>query len=299
MMDAALDGRLKALVVQGYDILLSNPNADRMRQALERLDFVVVIDLFWTVTADLAHVFLPAQSSFEKDGTFMNAERRVERVRRAIAPVGSARSDSDIVCDLAKGLGHHDGFQFADPEAVWNEIRVVWPDARGITYARLDQGGLQWPCPSESHPGTTTLYEAGFPGGRASLRPLELHERAETADDEYPFVLTSGRTLYQFNAGTMTARTDNQQLRPADTLDIGPADAKGLGVATGDRVRIVSRYGRTVMPVRITESVPPGVLFATFHTAEAFLNRVTSNVRDPVGTPEYKVTAVRVEKLQV
>jgi formate dehydrogenase major subunit len=182
---------------------------------------------------------------------------------------------------------------------VWNEIRAVWPDAHGITYARLDQGGLQWPCPSESHPGTTTLYEAGFPGGRASLRPLELHERAETADDEYPFVLTSGRTLYQFNAGTMTARTDNQQLRPADTLDIGPADAKGLGVATGDRVRIVSRYGRTVMPVRITESVPPGVLFATFHTAEAFLNRVTSNVRDPVGTPEYKVTAVRVEKLQV
>jgi formate dehydrogenase major subunit len=172
----------------------------------------------------------------------------------------------------------------------------VWPAARGITYARLEQGGLQWPCPSESHPGTTTLYEAGFPDGRASLRPLVPRAPEETVDDEYPFVLTSGRTLYQFNAGTMTARTENQQLRPADTLDIGPADAEVLGLKTGEHVDLVSRHGRTVMPVRIVDSLPAGVLFATFHTPEAFLNRVTSNVQDPVGTPEYKVTAVRVAK---
>ena len=299
ILDAALDGRVKALVVQGYDILLTNPHAERTRQALERLDLLVVIDLFWTPTADLAHVFLPAQSSFEKDGTFMNGERRVQRVRRVLAPVGGARSDSDIVCDLAAALGHDDGFSFSSSEAVWDEIRAVWPDVRGITYRRLDDGGLQFPCLSETDPGTARLYETGFPGGgRASLRRLEFQAGSETVDDEYPFVLTSGRTLYQFNAGTMTSRTDNQLLRPSDTLDMSRQDAETLAVATGDRVAIVSRHGRTVMPVRITDAVSPGTLFATFHTPEAFLNRVTSSVRDPVGTPEYKVTAVRLEALQ-
>ena len=187
-------------------------------------------------------------------------------------------------------------FAYAGPEDVWNEIRGVWPDARGITYARLDEGGLQWPCPSETHPGSVRLYEMGFPVGRAALRRLDFTPSSETVDEDYPFVLTTGRTLYQFNAGTMTARTDNQQLRPADTLDIGPADAATLGVAAGDAVRVTSRHGECVLPVRVTDAVPRGVLFATFHTAEAFLNRVTSNVRDPVGTPEYKVTAVRVER---
>jgi len=297
MIDAALDGRLKALVVSGYDILLTNPNADRTRRALERLDLLVVLDLFWTETAGLAHVFLPAQSSFEKDGTFMNAERRVQRVRRTVGPVGASRSDLDILCDLAAALGHGGAFSYGGPEEVWDEVRSVWPDVRGISYTRLDEGGLQWPCRSDTDPGAERLYESSFPVGRASLRRLDYHPSGETASAEYPFVLTTGRTLYQFNAGTMTARTDNQQLRPADTVDIGSADAATLGVRTGDRVRVVSRHGQTVMPVRITDSVPGGVLFATFHTSEGFLNRVTSNARDPVGTPEYKVTAVRIEQI--
>jgi formate dehydrogenase major subunit len=298
MIDAALEGRLKALVVVGYDILLTNPNAERTQRALERLDMLVVLDLFWTKTAELSHVFLPAQSSFEKDGTFMNAERRVQRVRRVIDPVGQSRSDLHIICDLAAALGRNAAFSYGQPENVWNEIRAVWPDVRGITYGRLDQGGLQWPCPSETHPGSARLYETGFPVGRAALRCLEFEARQETADDEYPFMLTTGRTLYQFNAGTMTSRTDNQQLRPADTLDIGPGDANALGLATGDSVRLTSRHGSAVLPIRVTDSVPAGILFATFHTAEAFVNRVTSNVQDPVvGTPEYKVTAVRIEPL--
>lgn len=297
MMDAANDGRLKALVVAGYDILLTNPNADRTRRALGRLDLLVVLDLFWTETAGLAHVFLPAQSSFEKDGTFMNAERRVQRVRRVVAPVGASRSDQDIFCDLAAALGYGGAFSYAGPEEIWDEVRRVWLDVRGITYGRLDEGGLQWPCPSDTHPGSARLYEGAFPAGRATLKCLEFQPVGETADPDYPFVLTTGRTLYQFNAGTMTARTDNQQLRPADTLDIGPADAKALGVSAGEMVRVVSRYGRTEMPVRIDNSVPRGVLFATFHTAKAFVNRVTSDARDPVGTPEYKVTPVRLEKI--
>jgi formate dehydrogenase major subunit len=139
------------------------------------------------------------------------------------------------------------------------------------------------------------LYETGFPVGRVALRRLEFEASSEAVNDDYPFALMTGRTLYQFNAGTMTARTDNQLLRPTDTLDIGPADATALGVATGSSVRVVSRHGSTVMPIRITDSVPPGVLFATFHTAEAFVNRLTSNAQDPIGTPEYKVTAVRIE----
>jgi formate dehydrogenase major subunit len=297
MIDAALDGRLKALVVVGYDILLTTPNADRTRRALERLDMLVVLDLFWTQTAELAHVFLPAQSSFEKDGTFMNAERRMQRVRRVIEPVGASRSDLQILCDLAGAMGRGAAFSYGTSEDVWNEIRAVWPDVGGITYGRLDGGGLQWPCPSETHPGSVRLYETGFPVGRAALRRLDFEAGSEAVSVEYPFILTTGRTLYQFNAGTMTARTDNQQLRPADTLDIGPGDATALGVATGSSVRVISRYGRTVMPVRVTDSVPPGVLFATFHTADASVNRLTSNARDPIGTPEYKVTAVRVEPI--
>lgn len=297
MIDAALDGRLKALVVVGYDILLTNPDTDRTRRALERLDLLIVLDLFWTETAGLAHIFLPVQSSFEKDGTFMNAERRVQRVRRVIAPVGGARSDADVMCDLAAGLGRAGAFAYDGPEAVWNEIRGLWPDVRGMTYDRLDEGGLQWPCPSETHPGSAVLYETDFPVGRPAPRRIDFRPSGEAVDDEYPFLLTTGRVLYQFNAGTMTSRTPNQQLRPADTLDIGSSDATSLGVVTGDTVRMTSRHGESVLPVRVTDAVPAGVLFATFHTAAAFLNRVTSNVRDPVGTPEYKLTAVRLARI--
>ena len=297
MIDAALDGRLKALVVVGYDILLTNPNANRTRRALERLDLLIVQDLFWTETANLAHVFLAAQSSFEKEGTFLNAERRVQRIRRVIEPVGSSRSDAEIICDLAAALGHAPAFTYGGGEDIWNEVRQVWPGARGITYDRLENGGLQWPCRDERDPGSIRLYENGFPNGRASLRVLDFHPTAEVVDVAYPFLLTTGRTLYQFNAGTMTARTDNQQLRPADTLDLAPADAATLGVGNGDAIRITSRFGEAVLPVRITASVPRGVLFATFHTAGVLLNRVTSDVRDPVGTPEYKVTAVRLQPI--
>jgi formate dehydrogenase major subunit len=297
MIDAALEGRLKALVVAGYDILLTNPNANRTRRALERLDLVVVIDPFWTKTADLAHVFLPAQSSFEKDGTFMNAERRIQRVRRVVAPVGGARSDAEIIGDLAAALGHDAAFSYTGPETVWNEIRRLWPAAGGITYGRLDDGGIQWPCPTESHPGTVRLYDTAFPTGRTTLRRLDAPAGAEIVTADYPFVLTTGRTLYQFNAGTMTARTDNQRLRPADTLDMAPGDARMLGAADGDRVRVSSRFGEAILQVRVAGAVPAGVLFATFHTAEAFLNQVTSDVQDPTGTPELKATAVRVERL--
>jgi formate dehydrogenase major subunit len=300
MMDAAREGRLKALWATGYDILLTDPDAQATAAALRALDLVVVSDMFLNETArEFAHVFLPAASPFEKDGTYMNAERRVQRVRKVFEPASGSKPDWEIVGQVAGAMGKGQLFDFNSPEEVWDEVRAVWPAGRGMTYARLEEGGLQWPCPSEEHPGTPLLHAGGFPhGARAALRRVEYFPTDEKTDAEYPLLLNTGRTLYQFNAGTMTMRTPNAVLRPRDCLDISPADAAALCVRDGERVALLSRYGRAELPVRVSRSVKPGELFATFHTADVFLNQVTGPRRDRrMGTPEYKVTAVRVEKL--
>ena len=262
------------------------------------MDLVVVQDLFLNQLSRHATVFLPAASPFEKDGTFMNAERRVQRVRKATAPKGSSRPDWQIICDVARAMRHGARFDFDSPQEVWEEVRAVWPAGRGITYERLDrEGGLQWPCPSEDHPGTTVLHAESFPvGRRAPLRRVEFAPTGEVVSEELPLLLSTGRTLYQFNAGTMTLRTPNALLRAGDLLDVSPDDAERLAIRDGARVRVTSRHGTAVMPVRVNPAVKPGELFATFHTAEVFLNELTGGRRDRhVDTPEYKVTAVRVE----
>ena len=300
MLDAAAAGSLKALWAIGYDILLTNPSVADTARALGALELLVAQDMFLNETARAyAHVFLPACSSFEKDGTFMNAERRIQRVRRAIRPIGGSRPDWAIVCQVADAMGFGAHFEYAGPESIWDEIRTVWPGARGITYGRLERGGLQWPCPSEDHPGTAILHCDGFGNGvRARLRPVTFTPTAEAVDAQFPFLLTTGRTLYQFNAGTMTTRTPNSQLRPTDLVEMAPIDAARVGVGDGERVRIVSRYGEAVLPLHVTARSKPGELFATFHDVDVFLNRVTGRSRDRLtGAPEYKVTAVRVEAL--
>ena len=299
MIDAADEGRLRALWAIGYDVALTNPNAHATQAALAKLDFVIVQDLFMNELArDFGHVFLPACSSFERDGTFMNSERRVQRVRKALEPSGNSKPDWEIICALATAMGFKDQFNFHSPEEIWNEVRAVWKAGAGISYARLEHGGLQWPCPTEDHPGTTILHTESFPHGpRAPLKPIEFHASLETTNDEYPLLLTTGRTLYQFNAGTMTMRTPNAKLRETDTLDIAPADAERLKLRDGERVRVRSRHGEAVMPLKLDPRVKPGELFATFHAAEVFLNHLTSPHRDNVVmTPEYKVVAVNVEK---
>jgi formate dehydrogenase major subunit len=299
MMDAARAGSLRALLTIGYDILLTNANASATEEALAALDLVVVQDLFLNETARrFAHVVLPASSSFEKDGTFMNSERRVQRVRAALSPLGESRPDWQILCDLAKAMGRSDGFSFTSPEQVWDEIRSVWPAGAGITYARLERGGLQWPCPAEDHPGTEILHGERFPSGTtARLALVPYHPTPEGADGDFPFLLITGRTLHHFNAGTMTLRTRSAELLSGDRLEICPADAARLALADGAEVTVRSRYGAASLPARITERVREGEVFATFHTAQAFLNRVTSPFRDSVtGAPEYKVTAVRLER---
>jgi formate dehydrogenase major subunit len=300
MMDAAGRGELKALWAIGYDVLLTNADAATTRAALRALDLVIVQDLFLNETArEVGTVFLPACSSFEKDGTFMNAERRVQRVRAAIAPIGRSRADWEIVQDVARSLGADDGFSFRSPDEIWEEIRRVWPAGAGISYRRLEAGGVQWPCPDESHPGTTILHQRSFAGGeRAALQRIEYRPTPETTSEELPFLLHTGRSLYQFNAGTMTMRTPNVELRSRDTLDMAPADAARLGLEEGSRVRVRSRRGTAELRLHVEPGVKAGTLFATFHTADTFLNEVTSPHRDEVvDTPEYKVTAVMVEGL--
>ena len=300
MMDAAGDGRLKALWSIGYDVLLTNPNATDTVRALRALDLVIVEDMFLTETArECGSVFLPACSSFEKVGTFMNAERRIQRVRAALRPTGGSKPDWKILCEVARAMGAR-GFDFTSPEEIWNEVRALCEGARGMTYARLDEGGLQWPCPTQDHPGTSILHRDTFAhGARASLQAVEYRATPEQVTPVYPFQLITGRSLYQFNAGTMTGRTRNNELRPTDVLDMSLDDAEPLDVRDGEIVRVVSRYGSAVLPVHPNAAIRPGQLFATFQQPGVFLNRLTGPHRDDVtGTPEYKVTAVRIERLK-
>ena len=299
MLEAAREGRLHALWVIGYDLLLTNPGARVTEDALEALDLLVVEDLFLNETARrFAHVFLPAAASFEKDGTFMNAERRVQRVRRVVAPHGEARPDWQILADVARAMGKGAFFPYRSAEEIWDEVRAVWPAGRGMTYRRLDERGLQWPCASEGEPGTERLHVTEFAAGpRVRLQPLVYEATPEVTSEEFPFLLTTGRTLMRFNAGTMTARTKNALLEPTDTLSISPTDAARLSLGEGASVRVTSRYGAAVLPAALRDDVRPGELFATFHDPAVFLNRLTSPRCDgETGTPEYKVTAVRVAK---
>jgi formate dehydrogenase major subunit len=298
MLDAARDGRFKALWAIGYDVLLTNPNSDATRESLQAMDFVIVQDMFLNETArEFGSLFLPVASPYEKDGTFMNAERRIQRVRKAIEPAGNSKTDWEIMCLAARALGKGDGFDFKSAEEIWNEVRTVWKAGAGITYPRLEHAGLLWPCPTETHPGTAMLHADASAAKRFPLRRVAYLPTLEIRDMDFPFLLVTGRAAYQFNAGTMTMRTPNRELASTDLLEISPPDAARLGLGSGDEARVASRYGAAILPVEITDVVRPGELFATFHTAQVFLNQLTSLHRDSVtGTPEYKVTAVAVHK---
>jgi formate dehydrogenase major subunit len=301
MMDAAGYDELKALWAIGYDISFTNPDTIRTHASLGSVGLVIVQDLFFNELArKFAHVFLPAASPFEKDGTFMNSERRVQRVRRAVPAPGHALPDWQIVRDVAHAMGHGVAFPYQSAEEIWNEIRTVWKAGAGISYPRIERGGLQWPCPDKTHPGTSILHTESFAGSRtAPLRCVDFHKSTEAATPIYPFLLSTGRTLYQFNAGTMTMRTPNRELRAADTLDISPADAARLALEEGEAVRVTSRQGAVEIPLHIDPRVKEGELFATFHTGETGLNHLVGQGRDKQAmTPEYKVVAVRIDKME-
>ncbi|MBK8304133.1 MAG: formate dehydrogenase subunit alpha [Chloracidobacterium sp.] len=300
MIDAARDGKLKALWTIGYDVFLSNANAHETAKAFGNMDLVIIQDFFMNETAKrFGHVFFPAVTSFEKDGTFMNGERRVQRIRGAVSPRGNSRSDWEIVCDLAAAMGFEKDFAFNSAEEIWNEVRAVWPPGYGITYERIEKAGIQWPCPDVDHPGTEILHGESFSNGvKAALRRIKFRATKEVVSEDFPFLLTTGRVLEHFNAGTMTMRTPNHELRPTDLLMVSKADSARLSIASGEKVRLRSNYGEAVLPVEITDKVKTGELFASFHDPAVFLNYATGPTRDRfTQAPEFKVTAVCIEKL--
>jgi formate dehydrogenase major subunit/formate dehydrogenase alpha subunit len=295
MLDAAARGELRALWVQGEDLAQSDPNQSHVIAALERLDLLVVQELFLTDTARRAHVVLPAAGVLENDGTFTNAERRVQRVRPALAPPGEARPDWQIIQAAARALGLP--WRYEDPGEVLDEIARAAPALfGGIAMDRLDGDGLHWPCPSRDHPGTPRLHVERFLRGRAQLSLVPYAASPEADVPGFPLTLMTGRVRDQYNVGTMTRRTPVGGLAPEDWLELAPEDAEALGIADGARARVVSRWGEVEAPLRRSDRIARGTCFLSFHHPASHTNRLIGPQRDPESDcPEYKVTAVRVE----
>jgi len=297
MIDAAYDRKIKAIYLMGENPLLSEPDISHAREALEKLDFLVVQDIFLSETAQLADVVLPGASFAEKEGTFTNTERRVQRVRKAIEPIGDSRPDWWITCQVAKKMGNG-GFDFASPAKIMDEIASLTPSYGGISYKRLEKGGLQWPCPTKEHPGTPILHTKQFTRGKGRFIPLEYKPPMELPDRKYPLVLTTGRSLYHFHTGTMTRRVEGLNILKGEAVEMNPEDASALGIADGEKVKVISRRGEVTATAKITGVSPPGVVFMAFHFAESPANMLTNPAIDPVAKiPEYKVCAARVEKI--
>jgi len=300
IFDAAYTGEIKALYLIGENPVLTEANAAHSIEAMDKLEFFVVQDIFLNETAEKADVVLPAVSFAEKNGTFVNTERRVQRVRRVIDPVGEAKPDWWIVSAIANEMGH-EGFAYNSAEEIFNEMASLTPSYAGINYERLDQGSIQWPCPSVDHPGTPILHTEKFAtaSGKAKLLPLEYRPSEDCCDFDFPLILTTERSLYQFHS-TMTRYSDGLDgLSGGEQILINPADAEKLGIEDGDQVEVKSRRGKLKVKATITRRSQPGVASLSFHFAECPTNLLTSNALDPVAkTPETKVCAIRIDKVE-
>ncbi|HHX75463.1 MAG TPA: molybdopterin-dependent oxidoreductase, partial [Firmicutes bacterium] len=274
------------------------PDSTHVRHCMDALDFLVVQDLFLTETARYADVVLPAVSWAEKEGTFVNTERRVQKVNRALRPRGDARPDWQIITDLANKMGLN--WQYQCPEDIFREITSLTPSFAGITYDRLGITGIHWPCPTEIHPGTPILHVDKFSRGQGRFSAVEHRDPAELPDAEYPFMLTTGRILYHYHTGTMTRRsTGLKNVLDEELMEMHPDDAKALGVQECDLVKVTSRRGSVRSKLKISERVPRGVVFMTFHFHETAANILTSSEACPTAKiPELKVSAVRIEKVE-
>jgi formate dehydrogenase alpha subunit len=295
MLDAAHNGQLKAMYVLGEDPVMSEAHSTFVRGALQRLDLLVVQDIFMSETAKLADVVLPASCFAEKDGTFTNTERRVQRVRKAVEPPGEAREDWRVIADVMKRLG--DPNDYSSPGAIWDEMARLSPIFAGINYTRIDTVGLQWPCPSLDHPGTEFLHAERFSRGLGRFSAVEYTPPSEPPDSDYPWLLNTGRTLYQYNAGTMTRRVRGIAEKSPDCfVEIHPRDLEKIGASDGQLLRVTTRRGSVVARAVVTKKVKPGQIWMPFHFAEASANELTVDAYDSAtGTAEYKVAAARVE----
>lgn len=298
MIEAAIEGKLKAMYIMGENPVLSDPDVNHTVKALKKLNFLTVQDIFLTETAKLADVVLPAASFAEKDGTFTNTERRVQRVRQALNPPGEAKEDSWIIRELSERLGYPMNYNFI--EEIFQEIGSLWQAVAGITYGRIDKWGLQWPCPTLDHPGTPYLFKGGFPRGNAAFSVVKYRPSKELPDKEYPFILSTGRHLFHYHTGTMIRKGDAlNNVVPEAYVELNPDDADRLGLSNGQKVRVSSRRGSIEIKVQVSERVGKGRVFIPFHYKEAAANVLTSTALDPISKiPELKVCAVKIEKIK-
>jgi formate dehydrogenase alpha subunit len=295
IMDAALEGTVKAIFIMGENPMLSDPNLSHVEAALKNVDFLAVQDIFLNETAELADVVLPAVSFAEKVGTFTNTERRVHLIRKALDPPGKARPDWEILTQLANLFGQD--WRYLDPSEIFVEMAELTPQYQGMSHERLESGGLQWPCLTPDHPGTKILHSEKFARGLGLFSVVDYIPPAEEPDDEYPLILSTGRILFHWHGGTLTRRSPGlDELAPYPEVEIHPDDAAHLGIADNDPVKVYSRRGEIQARARLTDRSSPGTIFLTFHYAEAPANLLTSDAIDPIAKiPEYKVSAVRLE----
>ena len=299
MMHAAHEGKVKGIYVMGENPMLSDPDVNYVKEALENLDFLVVQDIFLSETAELADVVLPAASFAERDGSITNTERRVQLVRKAIDPLGESRPDWEIICDLSTRMGYE--MKYESPAEIMDEIAQLTPIYGGMSHDRLKGDGLQWPCPDRDHPGTKFLHQDRFSRGLGKFHAIEFRPPYELPDEEYPLLLTTGRMLYHFHTGTLSRRSAGlNELHPEGTMEMNPADAAKLGIEDGDMAEVESRRGKVVAKVWVTDRSPVGTVFMTFHFREAAANLLTVSALDPVAKiPEYKVCAVKVQPVSL
>jgi formate dehydrogenase major subunit len=296
MMEKAHEGEVRALYIIGENPMISDPDLNHAKKSLENLDFLVVQDIFMTETAELADVVLPTASFAEKDGTFTNTERKVQRVRRAIDSPGDAKEDWVILCDIARRMGYE--MNYKNAEEIMTEIAEVTPSYCGINYDRIRNDGIHWPCPSTDHPGTPCLHVDKFSCGLGVFHAIDYIPPAEVIDDEYPLYLTTGRVLYQFHTGTMTMKSEGlNDLAPRSFVEISANDADTYNIADGDLLRVASRRGEIEAEAKISDKAVTGTVFIPFHYAKAAANMLTNSALDPVANiPEYKVCAVKLSK---
>ncbi|MEH6444214.1 MAG: formate dehydrogenase subunit alpha [Oceanospirillaceae bacterium] len=296
MFDAAINGNFKGMYVQGEDIAQSDPNTSHVEKALRSLDCLIVQDIFLNETAKFAHVLLPGSTFLEKDGTFTNAERRINRVRKVMPPLAGL-ADWEVTLGLSKALGYE--MSYNHPSEIMDEIAMLTPTFTGVSYDKLEElGSIQWPCNDESPLGTPTMHVVDFPIGKGNFAITEFIPTQERSTRRLPLLLTTGRILSQYNVGAQTRRTENMTWHAEDVLELHPHDAQERGIADGDWLGITSRAGNTVLRAKVTSRMQPGVVYTTFHHPESGANVITTDNSDwATNCPEYKVTAVQVEKV--
>ena len=298
MMDAADRGELSFLYIMGENPMISDPDQNHIKKALKKLDFLLVQDIFLSETAEFADVVLPAASFAEKDGTFTNTERRIQRINKAIDPIGEAKADWQILMEISTLLGYEE--YYADPSEIMDEIAGCTPSYGGISYKRLKKESLQWPCTNKDHPGTKYLHKNTMARGKGLFVPIEYEESKELPDEKYPLILTTGRMLYQYHTRTMTGKIEGlSEIAGKSYIEISPQTAKIYNIKNGEKIKVSSRRGSVESYAKVTEKINPGVVFMPFHYVDGPANRLTNPTLDPIAKiPELKVASVMIEKIE-